>query len=455
MVTSGLVGFWPLNEWSGGRANDLSGNDNHGTNNGPTQGILGRGGLTCYSYDTSTDWTDLSTLTLPREQTIMFWMNKQGTYGSERPMVIRGSRFDGNQDTGFGRNGFELVGDELWVRESNSDSQTNFETGIYPNENEWVHITISNDDGTIYSYKNGEFVNSNDQFSIRDLDAIAEDGSAVGGGSGMEHFNGYIFDLRVYNRRLTQGEIDEVYRKSTQNLATPPDADDANAVSRYSFDDRSDTSTALDSFGSNDGAINGATYSADSVRGLSLDFGGSGYVSVPDSDEFSYGDGSSDTPFTVSYWFKANTLGGGHISKAGGASAGEWYVIMSSAGELFFRLVDDSAGAYIGQSSEAILNSDSWYNFVGTYDGTGSSSGIQIYVNGAPINNTPSNSGTYSAMENTVENVELGRRGAGTEFDGEMDDFRIYSRELSGYEIQQLYRYGSPGVDLRSELVEQ
>ena len=54
---TGLVGWWPLNEYSGSTAYDLSGNDNHGSlNSGVTQGVAGKGGLTSYSFDGSDAW---------------------------------------------------------------------------------------------------------------------------------------------------------------------------------------------------------------------------------------------------------------------------------------------------------------------------------------------------------------------------------------------------------------
>lgn len=51
---TGLIGWWPLHEKTG-RSNDLSGNENHGSNNSPIHGIAGKGGLTAYSFNGSDD----------------------------------------------------------------------------------------------------------------------------------------------------------------------------------------------------------------------------------------------------------------------------------------------------------------------------------------------------------------------------------------------------------------
>ena len=57
---TGLVGWWPLNEDSGNTAYDLSGNGNHGSlNGGITQGVVGKGGLTSYSFDGNDDYVDV------------------------------------------------------------------------------------------------------------------------------------------------------------------------------------------------------------------------------------------------------------------------------------------------------------------------------------------------------------------------------------------------------------
>jgi hypothetical protein len=39
--------------------------------------------------------------------------------------------------------------------------------------------------------------------------------------------------------------------------------------------------------------------------------------------------------------------------------------------------------------------------------------------------------------------------------DGRIDDVRIYSRALSDYEIQQLYLWGTHGIDRRYEVMRQ
>jgi len=69
---------------------------------------------------------------------------------------------------------------------------------------------------------------------------------------------------------------------------------------------------------------------------------------------------------------------------------------------------------------------------VATYDGSGSASGIKIYVNGSRVDNADSNSGSYVAMENTSEPITIGSRGAANYMTGRWDDCRIFDVDLSG-----------------------
>ncbi|MFT4892883.1 MAG: hypothetical protein ACI8Z7_000672 [Candidatus Nanohaloarchaea archaeon] len=70
----GLIGWWPLHENSG-RANDLSGNGNHGSLNGSlTQGSAGKGGLVAYKFDGSDDYVSISPTLKDPEFSVSLWV---------------------------------------------------------------------------------------------------------------------------------------------------------------------------------------------------------------------------------------------------------------------------------------------------------------------------------------------------------------------------------------------
>ena len=81
--------------------------------------------------------------------------------------------------------------------------------------------------------------------------------------------------------------------------------------------------------------------------------------------------------------------------------------------------------------SATFINANTWYNVVGTYNGTTSS----IYINGVldlSTNNTVSANASGS-------NFIVGSYGAARNFTGKISNILAYNRALSAAEIQQNY----------------
>ena len=168
-------------------------------------------------------------------------------------------------------------------------------------------------------------------------------------------------------------------------------------------------------------------------------------VQFSDEDAFTFGDGSTDQPFSFVGWFRFDNAGGAIMAKASGVSAGEYY-ILNSGGDLFFRCVDNSTGGYIGQRFDYDKTNE-WNFLAFTYDGSGDETGLKLYEDFLEITPTStSNSGLYTAMENTSQPFVLGVRDT-SYFDGKMFDVRMYSKELSLDEITYIGTFGESGTN--------
>ena len=169
-------------------------------------------------------------------------------------------------------------------------------------------------------------------------------------------------------------------------------------------------------------------------RALSLD-GDGDYVEIPDTDDLSFGDGSSDSPFSISVWIYMDDASGFDII----SKADEYrFLVTAAADKLALILEDDSASnATIGRSSDTVLTSyeGEWIHIVATYDGSGSASGIKLYLNGARIDDTSGESGSYVAMENTSSDVEIGFYSSAYA-DGKIDEVRIWNIARTKEEIR-------------------
>jgi len=128
-------------------------------------------------------------------------------------------------------------------------------------------------------------------------------GAGNNGGNIRRRFEGSLCDFRYYDRALSYQEIQALYRQSSGDYARPLNNNNS-GIARYALDDDSDTSTATDSWGGNNGSISGASYTSDAVRGKALSFNASNgdYVDLP---TFGLNDGD---PLSVSVWAKKNNL---------------------------------------------------------------------------------------------------------------------------------------------------
>jgi len=169
-------------------------------------------------------------------------------------------------------------------------------------------------------------------------------------------------------------------------------------------------------------------------------------LTIADNDDFSFGDGLIDSPFSVGIWVYITlvTLNPVFIYKYGfaGLNKKEWRFGLQTNRQPWFVLHDDSVGSYIGRSYTTALGYGSWNLLVGTYDGSSSSVGIKIYLNGLHVDNSNINSGVYIAMENTTQAptcgwCDIGGLASGI-FGGSIWGPFVTAKELSAYEVWKL-----------------
>ncbi len=176
----------------------------------------------------------------------------------------------------------------------------------------------------------------------------------------------------------------------------------------------------------------------------SADFGGPNeYVSIADADSLSFGNGSSDSPFSITAWIKPDaSTGGFRIVSKSDASNAEYLFSTDGSGNLRVWICDSTFSNAIGQKSTGGLTADTWQHVAMTYSGSGASSGIKLYINNSAVSLTNSSAGSYTAMENHSMAVDIGRfvSSGGTSYaDGYMDDVAIIGKELSAGEVSSIY----------------
>lgn len=202
----------------------------------------------------------------------------------------------------------------------------------------------------------------------------------------------------------------------------------AYAVGGWSFDNITGNTVLDDSGNGNNGTIYGATQ-VDGVVGKALSFDGvNDYVSVGNGVSLRY-----NNNFTVSMWINPK---GNHL----GAYGGLWAEYSTDGRNRMFVGDNGSllAQYYIGgvlklpASPAGSIITNQWSYVVLTYNGAE----IVFWVNGVkqiPVAAT----GLLNSVSNN--NREIGRATAVYQFNGIIDDVRIYKEALTISQIQQIY----------------
>lgn len=209
-----LVGYWPLTEDSDD-ALDYSGNENHGTVNGATQGADGILGTTAYDFASSnSDHVSIPSYSFSAVNgdgfTVSAWINPD--FGS----------LDGNNR---GIVSWHSDGSNNWRIRWDSTSQwqwgwsnTNLTVDIGHSAGEWHHMvmTVEADGSYLAGYWDAEEV-----ISATGLDNATGTSELQIGNDviGSYYFDGKISNVRLYDRTLTPHEIQYLYQVSQQGYA--------------------------------------------------------------------------------------------------------------------------------------------------------------------------------------------------------------------------------------------
>jgi hypothetical protein len=142
--------------------------------------------------------------------------------------------------------------------------------------------------------------------------------------------------------------------------------------------------------------------------GLSTSFNSANIWDAADSDDFSFGNGTLDSPFSVMALVNpvASYLGTllGKSDSTTGSTKREYLLLWANTSGLYFVLTDESTGGTLGRRQSGSLAGDAgaWHYYTGTYDGSSVATGIKVYRDGVETTDSDISSGVYTAMENTT-----------------------------------------------------
>ncbi|OGG57577.1 hypothetical protein A2853_01780 [Candidatus Kaiserbacteria bacterium RIFCSPHIGHO2_01_FULL_55_17] len=450
-LSNGLVGHWTFDggatNWGTGKTNDLSGQGNTGqlinmsTTSSPVAGKIGQA-LNFNGASSHIKVADDANGNL----------DATGDFSYSLWYKLRSIT---DNDTFFtkGSGGLQLVLNIADGYNLCKEDVSCFFVGKGPavSPNTWEHVTVTRSGTTLHLYKNGAEITPavSNATTINDTSDFLWIGMDY---SSIRHLDGLIDDVRIYNRALSATEVAALYKSGSTNVAhtnTGPNAPLTSAlVGHWTFDGGT---TNWGANTTNDVSGNGNTGTLVSMStttsptpgkiGQALKFDGSSqYANV--------GAGSTQPslPLTASAWIKSNSLAatqgiiGNHSAPT--THVGYWMEI-STNGTLNLSYGDNTNCGSPNRrtkSSAAAVTAGKWYHVVGVIKGA---TDMNIYINGVDAGGTYTGSGgsiTYSGATTVgASGTAIGQPCAAADFNGVIDDARIYNRALSAQEVLQLY----------------
>lgn len=181
--------------------------------------------------------------------------------------------------------------------------------------------------------------------------------------------------------------------------------------------------------------LSGVSSFNDGTRGLVADMSGGGYIDLNNAASF-----YSQEIFnrTWSGHIKLNSISSQYIIDDRGRNSRGISVVLNANGTITAS-AGNTAGGQITATSVTALTPNTWYHFSVVY----TAGSVYLYIDGQIEDGTTG--GDFNIQNDDNSRSALGRRNnqsvltASNEFDGLMDDIRVYNRGLGDHEILMLY----------------
>ncbi|MBI9038866.1 MAG: PKD domain-containing protein, partial [Bacteroidales bacterium] len=200
-INQGLIAYYPFS----GNTDDYSGNGHHGINYGATL-TTDRFGIpdNAYDFDGSSNYMDMGNWFNYNDFTISMWVNRETIGNSWRVLI------DNNHPNN-------------WVIQSHENSN-DFVFGLYPDGgvdftidlNQWDYVVCIKDGTSIKTYIDGVF--QNESTMIATINYNNPNLNISRWGAGGRFFDGKIDDIRMYDRALSENEIQMLYNEQPPAL---------------------------------------------------------------------------------------------------------------------------------------------------------------------------------------------------------------------------------------------
>jgi hypothetical protein len=450
--TDGLVGWWPFN----GNANDESGNGNDGVVNGATltEDRMANPN-SCYSFNNSGGGNSIVVAHSPSfefegDMSFSLWIKTSSNINTATWLM----KYAGNI-SGFSASlSTNTQASSTLARWDLGNGQTNqfgFQyvgvIGSIVTDDVWHNVigTFTDNVQKIYvdGILTGASANNQNGIGLNTVPLTIGRDPAIGNN---RNYNGLLDDIAIYNRALTEQEIQNLYTGTTPPpCVSLPSNLQQGLVGYWPF-----CGNANDESGNgNDGTVNGATLTEDRFGNA-----GKAYVfdGVDDFIEVSHNNALNSLPVTLTGWFNLDlTSNGQWIAGKYACASGNGYSAHLISGK-------PSAFYYSGNDNNSRIDLDvastefpsyldsTWHQMTLVYD----TIGLYYYIDGTLITSTNfiGLEDSIGAPTNTLSPLLFGKYAEGSCINfpqeyfhtkGKIDDIGIWNRALTQEEVQELY----------------
>ena len=309
--------------------------------------------------------------------------------------------------------------------------------------NTWSHISCTYDKVNLRIYVNGVQVGSQSLTVAVDDTAnnflVGEDDSAD---ALYTNFIGTVDQFQVYNYARTQKQIVQDMNAGHPAVGSPV----GSAVGYWDFDEGYGTTANDSTSNANNLTLSSTSWTDSGKFGKAWNGTGAIWLSKADDSDF---DVTDTDDYSISLWFKsdsANNPGAAEylFNKANATTAG-YAIYTNTSGYLCFGIDDDTTwGPDIASCTSTDVYDNTWHHVAAVRDVTQDKT--YIYIDGV-LKDSDTDT-TTATLANSLSIYAGDRDGVdnGDEFNGDLDEIKVYRYALTADEVKVDYNRGSSQV---------
>lgn len=310
------------------------------------------------------------------------------------------------------------------------------------NDGQWHHIVFTRSGTTGTFYLDGK---QDGQYTVANLKSIS---SSLNFAIGYDHrdstsyFQGALDDVRVYNYARTPKQIISDMNGGHPSVGTPV----GSTVGHWSMDEGYGTTAHDKSPNTNNLTLSSAAWINSGKFDKAWDGDGIRHLSRADDSDFDF---AAADDFTISTWFKSDSTSNPGateyiVNKANNTTAG-YALYANTSGQICIAIDDDASWTPdVASCSSTDFYDANWHHVVGLRDTIQDKT--YLYIDG--VSRDSDTDTTTATLDNSLT-LYLGDRDGtnnGDEFNGDLDETKIYRYALTSDEVKVEYNQGKSVV---------